>query len=813
MSSTILQPGTHSRSKRVVLLLFLIGALAVLAIAGYFYSRARAALPQLDGELRVPGLGAKVLVIRDDHGVPAIQAVSLDDLVLAQGYVTAQDRLWQMDNLRRSAAGELSETLGGQHLEQDREQRILGLRSVAHRSLESVSPSERSYLEAYARGVNAYIESHRDRLPLEFRVLHATPKLWTAEDSLVVWAQLNQTLNHGAYRMALLREKILAVFGPELTGEMFVNISAHDRLPSQPPKTKQTSELQPADLAHHAVKVSRPQSVPAAPGLENLYIPKPGSNNWVISGARTVSGRPLLSNDIHLPHQMPNFWYEVHLQSGTLDVAGISIPGVPFVMVGHNQHIAWGFSNVSPIAEDVYIETVNDHGQYQTPQGWHAFDHRREVIHVKAKPDVIEDVALTRHGPIISALIPGEKRNLTLRWTVYDGLHIPFFEVDAAQNWKEFQQALSGWGSLSLNAVYADTEGHIGYHATGHIPIRAAGDGSVPQNGADDSHEWKGYIPFDQLPNVFDPPWGVVATANGRITPAGYPYSITTGWEAPWRTERIYQVLESGKKLAPDDMLALQTDVYSAFDQVCARRFVAALDHATNLSSRALQARDLMRTWDGRVSIDSVAATIEFHSVWKLLRILLEAKLQAMEKSAKSDSPKLTFLDLHWSMTTIWLENVLLQQPKRWLPEAYSNYDAVLVAAVEAAVNAPEAPANLSEWKWGSGSIQTIQNPILGRLPLLRHWTGPGRVSQSGHGITVKQIGPNFGPSQRLTVDLSDLDHSTLNLVTGQSGNFLSPYYMDQWKAYDDGFSFTLPFSANAVGNTKAHSLVLVPAK
>ena len=304
-----------------------------------------------------------------------------------------------------------------------------------------------------------------------------------------------------------------------------------------------------------------------------------GSNNWVVSGAHTVSGKPLLSNDMHLGHQMPNLWYEAHLRCGNFDAAGVTLPGLPYVIVGHNQRIAWGFTNIGPTVEDVYVETFNPDGQYLTPEGWKAPEHRSEVIHVKGKPDVMVDVAVTRHGPVITELIPGETRKLALRWTLYDGTHDPFFEVDSAQNWEQFRNAFSAFDAPGQNVVYADVEGNIGYQATGKIPIRASGDGSLPENGSDNAHEWTGYIPFDKLPRAYNPPSGIIATANSRITPDGYPYSISTGWEAPWRSARIYRVLESGKKFSSADMLALQTDIYSEADRYFAERFVYSVDH------------------------------------------------------------------------------------------------------------------------------------------------------------------------------------------------------------------------------------------
>jgi penicillin amidase len=516
---------------------------------------------------------------------------------------------------------------------------------------------------------------------------------------------------------------------------------------------------------------------------------------------------------MHLGHQMPNLWYEAHLKSGNLDVAGVTLPGMPYVIVGHNQRIAWGFTNVEPTVADVFIENFNRQGAYETPRGWQQPEHRIEVIHVKGMPDVSLDVKTTRHGPIITDILAGETRAVALRWTLYDGLRMPFFDVDTAQNWEEFRKAFAQLDAPGQNVVYADVDGNIGYQATGRVPIRAAGDGSQPVTGADDAHEWTGYIPFQKLPHIYNPPSGIIATANGRITPDDFPYSISSAWEAPWRTERIYHVLQSGRKFAASDMLALQTDVHSENDLFAAERFVYAIDHASKSSARAKQAADLMRNWDGRMAASSTAATISVRSAQELTRLLLEPHLGPAPDDPKQQDGMLSWKTYHWQMQTVWLQNILLHQPKRWLPEKYSNYDELITAAVESAVNESAAPKDLSTWTWGSVNAVEIDHPVLGKIPLIRGWAAPGIKEQSGSGYTVKAVTPHHGPSERFTANLADLDQSTLNTVTGQGGNFLSPYYLDQWNAWYEGFTFTLPFTPRAVDANKAHQLLLTPAK
>jgi penicillin amidase len=486
---------------------------------------------------------------------------------------------------------------------------------------------------------------------------------------------------------------------------------------------------------------------------------------------------------------------------------------MPYVIVGHNQRIAWGFTNVGPTVADAFVENFNAQGAYQTPQGWQQPEHRAEVIHIKGKPDITVDVKVTRHGPIVTDLLPGETRPVALRWTLYDGLHMPFFDVDTAQNWDDFRKAFSQLDAPGQNVVYADVDGNIGYQTTGHIPIRAAGDGSLPVSGADDAHEWKSYIPFDKLPRIYNPSSGIIATANGRITPDNYPYSISAQWEAPWRTARIYHVLESGRKFAGSDMLALENDVQSENDLFAAERFVYSVDHAAKPSPRARQAADMMRNWDGRMLASSTAAAVAVRSGQELTRLLLEPKLGSAPEDPNQQETTLSWKTYHWQMKTVWLQNVMLHQPKRWLPEKYSNYDELLTAAVEAAVNGPDAPKDLGAWHWSQVNAIAIEHPVLGKIPGLQRWTAPGIKEQSGSGYTVKAVTRHHGPSERFTANLADLDQSTLNTVTGQGGNFLSPYYMDQWKAWYQGSTYALPFTQQAVEASRVHRLVLQPTR
>ena len=788
-------------------------ALAVVGICYWFYSGARNSLPQLDGTIALRGLKAPVTVLRDNHGVPTIQASSLDDLFFAQGYVTAQDRLWSMDIYRRFASGDLAAALGARYVKRDIYQRTLGFRLVAQQAVAAMSPRDRAYLEAYARGVNAYIQEHQYSLPSEFRVMRYFPRAWTVKDSFLVGTSLIEALNHGYYRAELDREKILEKLGPELTNDLYVNSSFRDIPPgsdSQEIKGEESSD--PEEGGGEDGGAPPPKKTSSLPSpireadelIGDLVGGKlrPGSNNWVVSGAHTVSGKPLLCNDMHLGHRMPNVWYEAHLISGDYNVVGVTLPGVPFVIVGHNQRIAWGITNLGADVEDVYVENFNAQGQYQTPSGWQQPERRRETIRVIRGQDVELEVMVTRHGPIISHLLKDEQRMLALKSVNWDTQHpmtFPFFDLNTATNWQQFTDALAHFPTPSENFVYADVNGHIGYHANGLIPIRAVGDGTMPSNGADDTHEWTGYIPFDKLPTVYDPPSGIIATANSRVSPDGYPYSLATEWVPPYRTERIYKVLQQDKKFAPADMLALQTDVYSALDRFLAQRFAYAVDHASKPSERARKAADILRKWDGRLTVDSTGGAIGRTSRMKLQEMLLESKLG-------KDS------DLYnWQMDDVWVENTVLLEPPRWLPSAYPSYVEFLTAALEKALL--DAPRDLESWHYGNAFPIELSHDLFGKVPIINRWAGPGTQPQPGDGTTVWQAGRTFGPSERMTVDFSNFDNSTLNIVNGQSGHLLSPYFNDQWDAWYHGTTFPLPYSEAAYALTVQHNLTLIPGE
>lgn len=802
------KPQTRTRLIRWISLAIALVLLAGIAVGGWMYWVERRELPQVDGSIRLQGLSGPVSVVRDHLGVPHIRAQSYEDLFFAQGFVTAQDRLWQMDATRRYASGNLAEILGPALLKHDRRQRYLQIREACEHAAESLDPQNRRILEAYARGVNAFIDSNRGRLPLEFRLLHYKPAPWRVEDSLLIGANMDQMLNT-QYDLELDREKVIQHLNAQEIADLYPATSWRDLPPARQATISQQDSQNKPKSNDNDDDDDQPDG-PITSSLATEFEPQrcdmcvPGSNNWVISGDHTASGRPILSNDMHLGHSIPNVWYEAQLtkaDGSDFDVAGVTLPGLPFVIAGHNRRIAWGFTNLGPDVQDLFIETFNSAGEASTPQGFQQPKKIHEVIHVKDRPDEQFDVIVTRHGPIITAILKGETRQLALQWTIYDSstLGIPFLEVNSARNWKEFRAAFSRFGGPAQNVVYADVDGHIGYQATGKIPVRAAGDGLTPQPGNDATHDWTGYVPFDQLPSVYDPPSGTLDTANGRITPDNYPHLLANIWWSPYRTARIFQLLREGDKFKPTDMIGIQTDITSQLERFFADRFVYAIDHGQNVSPRVHQAAEVMRGWDGKMEMNSAAPTIAYFSRRNLSKLLLSPKL--------GDDYK--YYD--WGLTQPALENIITHQLTRWLPAGCTSYNDVLITAVQKTVDDSHAPKNLSKWGWGNQFPIEIQHSVLGSVPILRYFSGTGRHPQSGSGSTVKQVGESFGPSERMTVDFASLDRSTLNIVAGQSGHLLSPHYKDQFAAWYAGTTFSLPFTESAVNAAAEHRLTLEP--
>ena len=857
-------PASHAASRRgrkrrwPRILLYVAGSLLLLLLVAagaavlWLRSAARAALPQLDGDIHLdafsaPVLSAPVIVRRDAHGVPHIEAATEDDLFVAQGYVTAQDRLWQMDASRRAANGNLAEILGPKLVTNDKTQRVLQIRATAQRIYAHLSPADRARVDDYARGVNLYIsqceKSHA--LPPEFRLLGYHPQAWTGEDSVSVGLMMVETLDSHV-TTKLTRAHVEAKMNdPQLIADLYPVGSWRDHPPtgikvdlSAPqPQSLPSKKGDEDDDENTEARIvpSQPLSQfssdapedPAAmlalrgnAGCENCAV---GSNNWVIAGSRTASGKPLLSNDMHLTLRVPDTWYMADLRAPGFHVAGVSLPGMPFIVAGHNEHVAWGYTALLADVQDLYTEKLDGKGNYEgLDADWHPLAVDREVIHVRGGRDVVVDVQSTEHGPLLNPLLAAGDPPLALKWTLYDpSLNaLPLYEMNVASNWTEFSAALAQWNWPTQNLVYADDQGHTAYHAIGKVPIRASGLHDVPvphesyasHDVTDVWSEWGShgcmkvcpvYIPFDRLPNALDPPSGFLATANSRVTTDKSPYPITDDWIDPYRVERIYKSLDGRDQLTPADMLAVQTDIYSEVDQEMGHRFAYAIDHTPGPDGKGdpelRKAADLMRSWDGRLTTDSAAASIVTQTRAALWPMILEPKLGKLAS------------DYHWSESNFALEEIVMHAKPEWLPMVYKDWDALLTAAVSKGMRNGKAPADLNQWTYGSWHVVDVEHPLAALLPIESRIAGTGPQPQSGDGTTVKQVGRTLGSSQRFTMDWNNIDGSTENIVMGESGNPLSPYFRDQWNDWYGGTTFALPFTPAAVAAQTRHTLRLLP--
>jgi penicillin amidase len=497
------------------------------------------------------------------------------------------------------------------------------------------------------------------------------------------------------------------------------------------------------------------------------------------------------------------------------------------VIAGHNDHVAWGFTALYADVQDLYVEKLDGKDHYEGQDGrWHALEVDRETIHVRGRTSATVNVQRTAHGPLLNPIFQHEKRPIALKWTLYDTAlnGMPLYEIDTAANWDEFHAAMATWCWPTQNVVYADDQNHIAYHAIGRVPIRGGGRGinayPIPHHTLNLRDEWTGpipskispsgkvailadllhpYIPFDDMPHSVDPPSGFLATANSRVTTEKSPYMLTQEWVDPYRAERIYKLLENRDHLTPADMLATQTDIYSEVDQELAHRLAMAIDRTPAANAQLHQAAKLLRAWDGRLTADSPSASIVAKTRASLWPLLLKPKL-----GAEAD-------DYHWAESGFALEEIVMHGSADWLPHGYKNWNELLTDAVRRGLEEGHAPADLSHWNYGLWHVVQIDHPLSTILPLISRIAQTGPQPLTGDTTTVKQVSRSFGPSQRFIMDWSSIDGSTENIVLGEAGNPLSPYYRDQWNDWYAGSTFPLPFTDAAIQAQTRHTLRLEP--
>jgi penicillin G amidase len=824
--------------RSVIAGLFLFAGVAV--IAGWWL--VHSPLPALDGSVAVAGLKDAVMIDRDHIGRPWIRAKSVEELVTAQGYVMAQDRLWQMDLLRRAAAGDLAEIFGEVALSFDEENRTLGMRQAAERAAATSSPDIRALLDSYARGVNQYIDQHRTRLPLEFTALRYQPRPWTPADTYLISLYMYKTLT-STWKQKLNRQWIVQKVGPDRASQMFSSFSPLDhfivgdfilRRSEASTKSPYTAPLDFFSLARNETNESSnvpPSDIPpfvaqewnSARAILGLFEEESsqiiGSNNFVVSGAHTASGKPLLANDTHLQLSVPALWYVIHLTAPGWNVAGYTLPGTPLVIIGHNDRIAWGFTNSNADVQDLYAETFDPghSSQYRANGKWLTAVIRTEVIHVRSKPDVAIAVVSTRHGPIVyrDPTAPSAVQ-YALRWTALEpgGLDFGFPLLGQTKNWDEFLAATQRIAGPGQNTIYADVDGNIGFTIPAHIPIRANGNGALPVPGDTDEYEWQGYIPFEELPRALNPPSGIIATANAHTVGPSYKYYLTDRQAGPYRTARIYDLLAGRTGLLPADLNAIQNDILSLPNKFLAGQLVTAARKAQPKDQRTQKLIASLNNWDARATPGSVDTSFVEFTRHALFHNLLAPYLDGeISKKYELWEPVSVYNDVWWR-DKVFLENILRERPVAWLPTGFPTYDDLLIASADQAVADLEKHTGQSDpatWNWGRLHPLDMAHP-LGRSGALHWLLSIGPYEQSGTLDTVRAMGVGHGPAMRFVADLSNFDNSLIEIPTGESGQYSSPFYHDQFPEWFAGRGIVAPFSEAAEEASQAHRLILLPA-
>jgi penicillin amidase len=725
---------THSLIARTVKIVNIAIAVLLAAALALVYWYVWRPLPQRSGTIDAPLLSGATVSF-DTHGEPHIRAASLEDALFLQGYVTAQDRLFQMDALRRYAGGSLAEILGPGLLESDRESRKLRMRRVAEDAYVTLPAADRAAFAAYTRGVNQFIATHRNNLPVEFTLLNYQPRPWSVVDCLLLCLHMYRSLTT-TWKDEIVKHNLMA----------------------QGDRAK--------------VEFLYPMH-----GMSEASV---GSNAWAIAGNHTASGKPLLSSDMHLEYSLPGIWYMTHLEAPGLNAVGVALPGAPGIIVGHNQRIAWGITNLAFDVQDLYIEKLDDRtGRYLFRGQVQQARAEREIIRVKGKPSVDLTTWVTRHGPIF--LSEGKER-LALRWTAAEPgmLQYPFIDIDRAGNWREFTAAIARLPGPGSNFVYADVDGNIGYHAAGALPRRRNYRGDVPVDGASGDFEWDGYIPFDQLPSVYNPPGGLIVSANQNTFPESFPYPVNGNFAPPYRALQIRALLSAREGWRAGDLLAVQKDVYSAFSHFLADQLVGAYQRRNAHNPGLDGAIALLRAWNGQMDKDLAAP------------FLVTLAYQHVRRAIVENASSANGLAYDFTLAPVVVERLLKERPAGW----FGDYDQMLLRTLADAVEEGRRMQGRdpARWHYGDYLRVAINNPVLHEVPFAGQYFDIGPVPMSGSGTTVKQTTRALEPSMRMNADLGDWERSLFNIPIGQSGQILSSHYRDQWDDYYNARSYPMQF-------------------
>ncbi|OLE52032.1 MAG: hypothetical protein AUG51_20250 [Acidobacteria bacterium 13_1_20CM_3_53_8] len=772
--------------------------------------------------IQLPGLRQRVTVSRDERGIPYIEAANDSDLYFAQGYTTASDRLWQMELFRRTARGELAEIFGKAALNEDKRHRTLGFGRLADAQAAQLPPKLRAALEDYARGVNAYIATLNDNnTPPEFKILQLKPRAWTAADSIVTSKLFDETLST-SWNQDITRGRFTDL--PQTKHDaLFPEISPLDVIivgSDNPPKKRKTT----VSLIHHNENASSTvDDATVRAALDDTAVMErslgrigfyaencAASNNWVIDGRHTLTGKPLLANDPHLQASAPSIWYMINLSAPGFHAAGVAVAGLPGIAIGHNDQIAWGVTSLEGDVQDLYVEKFDPTNpqRYMTPAGWRDAEVRHEEIKVRkgfldtATDTTPFDVTVTRHGPII---LEQSGKRYALQWTALAptaNLLEGFYLMNTAHNWNEFSNAFKNYNGPPFNMVYADTRGHIGYYGVGQFPIRK-GDGKIPYDGSTDEGEWHGFIPFNKLPHVVDPANGIIVTANTRVVGLDYPYALTVVTAPAYRARRIYDLLNSKPKHSIEDFRAIQGDTFTISGATFAQEFVKTLVSAMGGSHVEHLREDyqMLKAWDGRVVPDSRAALLVAHMRANFRKRIITAALGPESAQGYAYSNVDTFVD-----------RVVMERAAEWLPHEFGDYGALFMACFWDAHQELTRSYGEDETKWTWGREAQVRFPHpLAQAPIVGLQFIIPPFPQNGAVGSLPTINRGASVSMRLIADPNDWDRTQQGIALGESGNPASPHWSDQLADWRAVTPHVFPFTKQAVASATRETLVLEP--
>ncbi len=800
-----------ARFWRALAKLSIYGLIVVITLVILGYWLITKSLPKTSGTLTYPIFEHPVDVYRDSLGVSHIFAKNDADLFRAAGFVTAQDRLWQMDFYRRAASGRLSEIFGDVTLEQDKLLRLWGFRRVAEAISDSLSPQSRLALEAYAEGVNTFIESHKSRLPIEFALLDYTPEKWQIEDSIALTRLMAWQLSFSWYVDIVLAEVVNRV-GMARAREIF------PEFPKDGPFILSGKEKELWETSKAFLKSG--ENLLGFLGLHGVTV---GSNAWVISGAKTVSGKPLLANDPHLELMAPSIWYQIHLSSKNMNVAGVALPGVPGIVIGHNEEIAWGLTNGMIDDVDFYLERVNTDSvqQYWTGKKWLGFSTHQEEIKVKGTAPTRLTIRSSQNGPVISDLHPllkGQGPVISMRWVghaVSDELDA-YLKLLKSSNWNDFTEAIRGYKVPAQNFVFASKSGDIGYYLGGSVPIRKNTTGVHLHKGWRQTGKWVGELAFAKLPHVLNPEQGFIVTANNKIVSSRYPFYLSNLWEPPGRAAKISELLAQKDTFSVTDFQTMQLDVGSVFARDLLPDLLDIVEAKLDSSAPRLNVLyNLIRDWDGTESLTTLAPSI-FHAFFvKLLENTLQDEMgeELFRFYIKARNvPFRVMTKLLRNRKSNWFDNVDTAKVE-------SMEDIVIMSFLDAGTLLEKvAGAEISHWRWGEIHALTMKHVLGVRRPL-SFLLNIGPLPRGGSTMTINnseyRIDQPFksvvGPSMRQVVDLSDMNESFSIITSGASGQRMSRHYKDQTPLWQNGKYHRLVLDRTTIENTATAHLVLTP--